>query len=294
MLETYLLIQLAEFAKHGSLSEASRQLNISQPAVSRSMKKLEEILGVTMFERTKNHISINETGRLAAEFAEQILKQQQDMLDKIRAFDRSLHTISIGGCAPIPLNEMMYLIQKYFPDMSISTELSTDSKLLQDLKNGFLQLAILHEPFDEKDVYMQKCGSERLYISLSQEHPLADSKGIYLEQLNGRHVLLYSKIGFWYDLCMEKIPQAKFILQHERNAFNELVDVSTLPSFSTDYFIKRGYAPKNRINVPILDDEADVTYYCACMQKSKSRFKAIFDALQNQNDWIINPDMLML
>ena len=224
MIETYLLVQLAAFAKHGSLSEASRQLNLSQPAVSRSMKKLEELMGVTMFERTKNHISINETGKLAAEYAEQILKQEQDMVEQVRAFDRSRHTISIGCCAPVPLNELLALLPRHFPEMAVSSELGNDARLLQGLKNGFFHLAVLHEKPKDQDIYTQKCGSERLYLSLPPTHPLASSQGIYLKELNGQHVLLYAKIGFWHDLCLSKMPQAKFLMQQERTVFKELVD----------------------------------------------------------------------
>lgn len=53
MIEIYLLEQLKAFHDCGTLSAASEQLHLSQPALSRSMKKMEEILGVTLFERQK-------------------------------------------------------------------------------------------------------------------------------------------------------------------------------------------------------------------------------------------------
>lgn len=55
MIETYLLQQLIAFSKNGTLSAASENLHISQPALSQSMKKLEDILGVPIFERTKTN-----------------------------------------------------------------------------------------------------------------------------------------------------------------------------------------------------------------------------------------------
>lgn len=53
MVELYLLEQLAAFSRRGTLSGAAEELHISQPALSQSMKKLEEGLGVSLFERTK-------------------------------------------------------------------------------------------------------------------------------------------------------------------------------------------------------------------------------------------------
>lgn len=102
MIDIRLLEQLAAFAEHGTLSAASEILHISQPTLTRSMKQLEDELGVTLFVRSKNHLSLNETGIRAAEYAKQVLLADQDFEAKVKAYGRSLHTISIGYCAPVP------------------------------------------------------------------------------------------------------------------------------------------------------------------------------------------------
>ena len=66
MMELYLLEQLIAFSRQGTLSGAAEKLHISQPALSQSMKKLEESLGVSLFERSKNKIALNENGIMAA------------------------------------------------------------------------------------------------------------------------------------------------------------------------------------------------------------------------------------
>ena len=68
MIETSLLEQLVAFAEYGTLSEAAAKLHTSQPAVTRAMKRLENDLNVPLFTRTKNHISLNETGLLAVDY----------------------------------------------------------------------------------------------------------------------------------------------------------------------------------------------------------------------------------
>ncbi len=62
--ELYELRQLITFAETGTLSEAAEILHLSQPALSRNMKKLEEDLGLTLFERTKNKLSLNKNGEV--------------------------------------------------------------------------------------------------------------------------------------------------------------------------------------------------------------------------------------
>ena len=59
------LEQLVAFADCGRLSKAAEKLNISQPTITRTMQHLEEEFGVPLFERSKNRISLNETGQRA-------------------------------------------------------------------------------------------------------------------------------------------------------------------------------------------------------------------------------------
>ena len=67
MIEIYELRQFAAFAGCGTLSEAANILHLSQPALSRNMKKLEEELGVALFTRRKNRLELNENGKYAQE-----------------------------------------------------------------------------------------------------------------------------------------------------------------------------------------------------------------------------------
>ena len=62
MIEIYLLEQLATFEECKTLSKAAEKLLVSQPALSRSMQKLEDKIGVRLFERSKNRIFLNKYG----------------------------------------------------------------------------------------------------------------------------------------------------------------------------------------------------------------------------------------
>ena len=106
MIEMNLLETLAAFDTYGTLSASSIHLHISQPALSRSMQKLEEELGVKLFERTKNRMALNSTGKLAASYARTILNMEKEMTTAVISHNRSLHTISVGYCAPSPRMEI--------------------------------------------------------------------------------------------------------------------------------------------------------------------------------------------
>ena len=100
MIEVYLLEALCALYDYGTLSSAAEHLHISQPALSRSMQKLEDQLGVSLFERTKNRITLNETGKMAASMARRILESEEDMITAVSNYDSSLNTISAGYCTP--------------------------------------------------------------------------------------------------------------------------------------------------------------------------------------------------
>ena len=77
MTELYVLNELAAFPECGTLTAVAEKMNVSQPALSRSMKKLEEDLGVQLFERGKNRIVLNENGKIAAEYAKKSLRRKR-------------------------------------------------------------------------------------------------------------------------------------------------------------------------------------------------------------------------
>ena len=278
MIEIYLLEQLEAFARCGTLSGAAEELHLSQPALTRSMKKLEELIGVPLFERQKNKLALNENGKLAAEYACRVLEQDREIVGLVRTFDRRNHTISIGGCAPVPLGQVVPLVTGLYEDMTVSQEVRPDAPLLEGLLDGTFQLVILHEEPDDKALYWVPCGEEKLYIVLTEDHPLAERKGIWLRELESMNILLFSQIGFWYELCVDKIPNPHFLMQNDFEAFGALVQASNLPVFTSSYFLHDPNTPHDdkRVVIPILDKEADVHYFLACKSSDKKRFTPLF------------------
>ena len=270
MIDTYLLEGLLAFRDTGTLSAASEKLHLSQPALSRSMRKLEDILDVTLFERQKNKISLNENGIMAADYAAKILDQEKEMVERIRAYDRSRHTITLGACAPAPIFMLTPILSQTYADMTIASEIKREDTLLRGLSDNTYQIIVLTQPAESDELESIRWQSEHLYITLPPAHPLAGRIGVHLRELNGQTMLLYSQIGFWYDLCMEKMPEARFLMQDEYTALGELVQASALPAFSTNLVRNDDERHMNRVFIPILDSEARVDYYCIFKKKSNT------------------------
>ena len=275
MFELYQLEQLLAVAECGTLSNAADRLHISQPALSRSMQRLEAELKVPLFLRQKNRVELNENGRLAVEYAQQIVGQSRSMISRIQAFDRSQRTILIGYCAPVPLWEIPPVLSGLYPDMTISSEIRENGVLLQGLRDNVYQLIVLPFPVEESGITCVKYGEEHLFFSLPPAHPLSGRKALYMKDLNGETMLLRNRLGFWRDIADKKMPDTRF-LEQEDIAFEELVRSSALPNFVTDVVLRREGNPTNRVNIPILDEEANVTYYCLCKTSGQTDLGAFF------------------
>ena len=278
MFEIYQLEQLLAFAEYGTLSGAAERLHVSQPALSRSMQRLETELQVPLFDRQKNKIEFNENGRMAADCARQVMDKCQDMISRLQAFDRSQRTILVGSCAPAPLWEIPPVLSDLYPDRTISSEMRENDMLLQGLRDDVYQLIILPYAVEEPGITCVKYGEEHLYFSLPPAHPLSGSKGLYMRDLNGETMLLRNRLGFWRDVTDQKMPDTRF-LEQEDIAFNELVKSSALPSFTTDVAFHREGNPVNRVNIPILDEEANVTYYCLYKPHGRNDLSAFLKTL---------------
>lgn len=274
------LEQLVCFAQCGTLSQAAQRLHLTQPALSRSMQRLEEEFRVPLFERRKNRLTLNENGQLAVQHAQRVLDQTQEMLDQVRAADRARRTISAVSCAPAPLWELAPLLSSLYPGMTISTGTQGTASLLPALRDGTAQLAVLPYPVDEEGFYCLRWGEEQLFLSAPEGHPLAQRSSISFAELDGETLLLFSDIGFWHELHAAKLPHARFLLQGDRDTFKQLVHSSSLLSFVTDVSQRRDGPRPGRVRIPIRDAEARVCYYCVCLTRQRRLLEPLFRRLE--------------
>ena len=278
MIELYVLRQFAAFAEAGTLSEAAEILHLSQPALSRNMKKLEEDLGVTLFERKKNKLELNQNGTYVLDLARTLLEDADALAKKVQEFDRKNRTIRLGICAPAPLWTLTPLISQVYPHLSLQTEMESEELLLKHLIDDSYQLIALHEPPAGTEFFCKKCGTETLMFALPQGHRYAKRKNLTFAEMNGENMLLMPDIGFW-AFVMDKMPDSRFLTQSDRFSFNELVQASSLPSFITDLSEKYRVTPPGRIYVPISDAEATVSYYLVCKKEKAKEFDELFRLL---------------
>ena len=259
--------QLVAIADTGTISKAAEQMHISQPALTRSIQKLESEWGVTLFDRKKNKVTLNQTGELAVQYARQVLHDMDRMTSAVKNFERSLHTISIGSCAPGPIPDVYLRLTSEFPGMVILPEERPQEELLPGLRQKHYQIIITNAPVEEPGVLCRYFCSEQLFLTVPPAHPLASrSDGVRFDDLAGETMLLFRYIGVWQTVVNEKMQRTTFISQDQDDAFNALLSVSALPAFATDLTLRYRHRQKeNRVSIPFLDPEAKMRFYCSVL-----------------------------
>lgn len=271
-IELELLKHLVAFEEYHTLSLAAQKLHLSQPALSRSMHKLEDALEIKLFDRSKNKITLNETGLLAVEYAKRILNDTNNMKIQLKDFDRKRHTFSIGACAPAPNILLSQKASRIYSHQTISNEIKDMNILIDGLKDQTYSVIIMPYDIDSDTIGSIPFMEEKLFFSLPPNHPLAHKKSICLKEMDGERMLLMSNIGFWNEMHKKTMPHTKFLIQQDRSVFYDLIELSSLASFTSDFSMKNDGVPQNRVIVPIEDSEAHATFYCWYLKENEKKF----------------------
>lgn len=261
MLNLEELEQIVAFKELGTLSKVAEQFLISTPSLSRSMQHLEEDFGVTLFERSVNRISLNETGERTVQVARRILETSQQGIQEVRDFDQSLKTITVTSVAPAPLWSLLPILTSLYPDKQIKHKICSTSQVLEAIEENTTDIAVLPFSFEGHSIDSLPYLQESLDIVVPLDHVLAKETSISFSDIDGYNFLLMNQIGFWNDLVQEKMPASKFLVQSSRFEFEELANNSTLPRFATNLSKDREALQTERVIIPLSDSEAHVTYY---------------------------------
>lgn len=282
MTELYVLNELAAFPECGTLTAVAEKMNVSQPALSRSMKKLEDDLGVQLFERGKNRIVLNENGKIAAEYAKKVIEAEAVFEQKVKEYERTHRIFTFASIAPMPISELTPILSQQFLGMTVKSELKDNEKdLYKMLDSGNARLIVtLSSPKNTEKYEAEKLFTENLFIVLPKTHRLAEKDKISLKELAGEKILIYSKLGFWYETTKNLIPDVEFFDQQEMTALRQLAKLTELPSFVTNFTIQNVREMKDKKAVAILDSEVNVTFWCVCLKKNEKQLAATFSQIR--------------
>lgn len=282
MINPYLLEQLLAFYRTGTLSAAAEELFISQPALSQSMQKLEEQVGVPLFVRQKNKTAFNENGLLLADYAQKILDLQAQMLEAVRGQAGHQSELRLASIAPGPLILAEPILKREFPDLTLETQLLEDEEqLLAGLEENLFDIIIWKQRSKLPQGLQQlPYFTERLAMRIPHKHPLADKNCLTFEDLAGHNILLRSEIGFWMNLVKKALPTANFLYMDRSQAFNDLANIGLFPTFISDIFPMED---SQHYQVIPLEEEAVQASFAFCLKaENLYKWQGLVQQLQDE------------
>lgn len=185
------LVSVAETLHFG---QAADHCGISQPALSAQLSKLEKDLGVHLVERTTRKVLLTPAGEEAARHARLVLVQLEQLTEAVRQGTRPLvgpFTLGIiPTIAPYLLPALLPKVRKQFPELKLLLREEQTSRLLDGLRSGKVDAAVLALPVSTGEFESSVLGEEGFALVVPKGHRLGGQRIVDQEALRGEEVLL--------------------------------------------------------------------------------------------------------
>lgn len=183
------LTYFREVARTGSLSEASEKLHLSPSAISRQIAKLEESLGVTLFERRPRGMVLTPAGELLLNRSQRLAMGMEEAFSEVRALGRKSHgLLRIASFEGFALDCLTYAIdtfRKQHEEVSFHVWVGASPQICARVKDGSADIGITYSYPTPPDIAVQRVALRPIYAVLRNDHPLAARTSITLDELRG-------------------------------------------------------------------------------------------------------------
>ena len=198
-------------ARERHFGRAAEACFVSQPTLSVGIKKLEEELGVVLFERGGAEVSVTPVGERIVEQAQRVLEQA----DGIRAtaqrgadpLEGPLRVGVIHTIGPYLLPHLVPQMIADTPQMPLVLEESFTVQLLERLRKGEIDAAILAEPFADRGLITRTLYDEPFVVAVPRGHPWAGRKAVGSVELKSENMLLLGQGHCFRDHVLEVCPE---------------------------------------------------------------------------------------
>ena len=202
---------LVAVARERHFGKAAEACFVSQPTLSVAIKKLEEELDVKLFERGSNEVTATPLGLEIVRQAQVVLEQVADLKEIARRgndpISGPLRLGVIYTIAPYLLPDLVQLSIARAPQMPLILQENFTVKLLEMLRTGEIDVAVLAEPFPDAGLATAALYDEPFQIAVPKKHPLARRKRISAEELKNETLLLLGTGHCFRDHVLEVCPE---------------------------------------------------------------------------------------
>lgn len=235
-------------ANIGNITKASNDLLISQPAISKSIKRLEDQLGGQLFVRTKRGVILTEEGREFYKYIKQAMEYIYNAENKFTdLINLEMGTIKIGASVTLTKEFLIPYLKEFhkkYPKINIQIITDVTSELISKLKNGLIDLIILNLPYNDisSDIKFVECRKIQDCFVVNSSYKELLNKKLYLKDLNNYPLILQIKNSNTRSFIDEIAKKNDVVLKPNM----ELASYTLVAEF-TKIGLGIGYVTKNYI-----------------------------------------------
>ncbi|AXY42729.1 MULTISPECIES: hydrogen peroxide-inducible genes activator [Halomonas] len=201
---------IVTLAQERHFGRAAERCFVSQPTLSVAVKKLEEELGVALFERSKSTVQVTPLGEKIVEQAQRVLEQTSVIKELANAGkDQLASPLRLGAIytiGPYLFPHLVPELRRGAPQMPLYIEEGFTGNLRRKLRSGELDAIIVALPFTETDVLTKALYDEEFEVLMPADHPWAEREVVHKEELLKERLLLLGEGHCFRDQILEACP----------------------------------------------------------------------------------------
>jgi LysR family hydrogen peroxide-inducible transcriptional activator len=203
---------IVALAREKHFGRAAEKCFVAQPTLSVAVKKLEDELGVILFERGQSEVSVTPAGEPIVRQAEKVLAEAarvRELADT--AGDPLAGPLRIGAIytiGPYLLPKLVPLLRERAPKMPLMIQENFTTKLLEALKSGELDVAVLALPVQEPGLVAQPVYDEAFRVLVPTAHPWAKRKTVEARDLLDEQLLMLGRGNCFRDQVLDLCARA--------------------------------------------------------------------------------------
>ncbi|MEK4512591.1 LysR family transcriptional regulator [Paenibacillus sp. FSL K6-2524] len=200
------LLVFTTVVEQSSLNKASKLLNLSQPALSRKVAKLEQEWGVSLFRRKGKRLELTRVGHEAYIYALEQRQRHQNFLQSVSRFKTAERAIVNLGASLTTIQTTLPLfitaMMSKFPDIELKLSTGKTHEIVSYLRDKKVDIGLVASSINETGLRCIPLFQDHLELIVPKGHELAE--GAAMEDLNARSMIIFSK-GTWYRKLIDDL-----------------------------------------------------------------------------------------
>jgi LysR family hydrogen peroxide-inducible transcriptional activator len=201
---------IVALAKSRNFRKAAEVCFVSQPALSLAVKKLEDELGVLLFERSRNDVTMTAVGELVIEQATRVIEEAKRIKEIAKQGNNQLAgPLKLGviySVGPYLLPEIIPVLRKHAPEMPLIVEENLTSNLEAQLRSGVIDMAIIALPFELSGVTTMPLYEEEFVVVVPSTHEWSNRQEVDASELADEKVLLLNSGHCFSNQVVQACP----------------------------------------------------------------------------------------